>query len=57
MLAAPHLNRSSSKAAQLLNVLALLANDGSHCLCWDVHMDRLLLRSLYTKYRIRQGNK
>lgn len=42
------LDGGSGEAAQLFDVLPLLPDDGSHRLCWDVDVDRLLLRSLRT---------
>lgn len=37
----PHLDWGSSKVRQLFDVLTLLANDGSHCECWDEKVYRL----------------
>ena len=42
-----YLDGGSSEAAELLDMLTLLPNDGSHRLGRDVDVDSLLLRSLW----------
>ena len=51
MSACSDLDGRPSEAAQLFDVLSLLADDGSNRLGRDVHMDRLLLLSLNTHTR------
>lgn len=41
-----YLDGGPGEAAQLLDVLSFLSDDGPDGLRWDVHVDRLLLRSL-----------
>lgn len=41
-----YLDGGPGEAAQLLNVLSFLSDDGPDGLRWDVHVDRLLLLSL-----------
>lgn len=46
------LDGGPGEAAQLFDVLPLLSNYGSDCLCWDVNMDRLDLWGLDTRIQM-----
>lgn len=48
-----YLDGGPSEAAQLLDVLSFLSDDGPDGLRWDVHVDRLLLWSLDTHMHAR----